>query len=63
MFKKTFIYIKIHNKTGLKYFGKTIKSDIKKYKGSGKYWVRHLKKHKYDCKTFIIRTFENEQVN
>ncbi len=27
------LYIKTHNKTGLKYFGKTIKGDVHKYKG------------------------------
>ena len=40
----TFLYIKQHSVTGLKYFGKTIK-DPYKYKGSGKHWVRHIKKH------------------
>lgn len=33
MFKKTFIYIKTHKKTGLKYVGKTIKKDVHKYQG------------------------------
>lgn len=32
-------------KTGLKYFGKTTSQDIKNYRGSGKYWIRHLNKH------------------
>lgn len=61
MFKKTFIYIKIHNITGLKYFGKTVKKNVYKYKGSGLYWKRHIKTHGYDCKTFIIKIFVNEQ--
>jgi len=61
MFKKTFIYIKIHNYTGLKYFGRTIRKNVYKYKGSGKYWKRHIKIHGYDCKTFVIKIFDNEK--
>lgn len=50
----TTLYIKTHNKTGLKYFGKTIKDDAHKYKGSGLYWLRHIKKHGYDVSTEIL---------
>ena len=38
--KPTYLYVKQHNKTGLKYFGKTTKKDPLKYKGSGLYWKR-----------------------
>ena len=41
----TYLYIKQHSKTGLKYFGKTIKKDPIKYLGSGKRWKRHINKH------------------
>lgn len=41
----TYLYIKQHSITGLKYFGKTIKKDPVKYLGSGKYWKNHIKKH------------------
>lgn len=34
-FVPPWLYIKQHNQTGLKYFGKTIRKDPKKYKGSG----------------------------
>jgi hypothetical protein len=44
-FKPTYLYIKQHSVTGLKYFGKTIKSDPIKYKGSGIRWSKHIKKH------------------
>ena len=44
-FKPTYLYIKQHIITGKLYFGKTIKPDPIKYKGSGKYWLRHLKTH------------------
>jgi hypothetical protein len=40
-----YLYIKRHSVTGLKYFGKTTKSDPYKYMGSGKYWIDHIKKH------------------
>jgi hypothetical protein len=40
----TYLYIKQHSVTGLKYFGKTTKDPLK-YKGSGKHWMRHYRKH------------------
>lgn len=49
-----YLYIKTHRITGMRYFGKT-KDDPYKYKGSGKYWKRHISTHGYDCETEIIR--------
>ena len=40
----TVLYIKQHSVTGLKYFGKTTQDPLK-YKGSGKHWKLHIKKH------------------
>ena len=37
-FVPTWLYIKQHNITKLKYFGKTVRKDPIKYKGSGTYW-------------------------
>lgn len=54
----TTLYVKTHNKTGLKYFGKTTRNP-EKYKGSGKYWVRHIKKHGYDVTTTIIGQYSD----
>lgn len=54
------LYIKTHNITGLKYFGKTIKNPLK-YKGSGKYWKRHLAIHGNDVTTEVVATFDNEE--
>lgn len=57
-FKPTYLYIKQHKKTGLKYFGKTTK-DPKKYNGSGTYWVRHLREHGNNIETIWFRRFDN----
>ena len=43
--KPTYLYIKQHTITGLKYFGKTTKENPFSYNGSGKYWLKHIKKH------------------
>ena len=56
----TWLYIKQHNQTGLKYFGKTM-NDPYLYKGSGKYWLRHLKKHGNDVSTTWAVPFEDKQ--
>ena len=49
-----YLYKKTHNKTGLQYLGKTIQDPFT-YKGSGDYWVPHIKKHGYDVTTEIIK--------
>lgn len=53
-----YLYIKTHNETGLKYFGKTIQDPFK-YKGSGKYWMRHLKVYGNNATTEIVGCFED----
>lgn len=56
----TILYIKTHNVTGLKYFGKSMRSDesFDTYRGSGKYWLNHIKKHGYDVTTTIFAKFD-----
>jgi len=49
-----YLYIKTHNKTGLKYLGKTEKKNPDSYKGSGVLWKKHIKKHGNDVSTEII---------
>ena len=49
-----YLYVKTHNKTGLKYLGKTSKQDPHKYTGSGTRWLNHLRKHGYDYNTEIL---------
>jgi hypothetical protein len=48
-----YLYLKTHNKTGLKYLGKTIR-DPNIYHGSGLYWKRHLKEHGLNINTQIL---------
>lgn len=56
-----YLYVKTHNKTGLKYLGKTVKKDPHSYPGSGKLWRRHLDKHGYDYSTEIL--LETDDIN
>ncbi len=48
-----YLYLKTHNKTGLKYLGKT-ERDPYTYQGSGKLWKKHINKHGYDVTTEIL---------
>lgn len=48
-----YLYLKTHNKTGLKYLGKTT-LDPFVYKGSGVRWKHHIAKHGYDVTTEIL---------
>lgn len=59
--KPIYLYIKTHNKTGLKYFGKTTRKNPHKYLGSGKYWLAHLKKHGADYTTEIYGHYTDKQ--
>ena len=54
-----YLYVKKHNKTGLKYFGKTTKNDPYRYNGSGTYWKRHLNVHGKDISTLEVWKFDN----
>jgi hypothetical protein len=56
-----YLYVKTHNKTGLKYLGKTSSLDPYSYSGSGTRWLNHLKKHGYDFQTEIIRECQTEE--
>ncbi len=52
--KNIYLYLKIHNETGLKYLGKTNSKNPYKYKGSGLYWKNHIQKHGYNVTTIIL---------
>lgn len=56
-----YLYLK-ESPLGLKYLGMTTRNPYK-YKGSGKYWVRHLKSHNFsliDIKTLILFESNNK---
>ncbi len=60
---KHYLMIKTHNQTGLKYLCKTTTDNPKhpfSYKGSGKYWKRHLEAHGRDITTEIIGEYEDK---
>jgi hypothetical protein len=54
------LYVKQNNTTNLKYLGQT-QRDPYKYKGSGKYWVQHLKKHGNEVTTYIIGMYDTKE--
>ena len=56
-----YLYVKTHNKTGVKYLGKTTKQDTHRYPGSGTDWKTHLKEHGADYTTEIIRECQTNQ--
>ena len=50
-----YLYVKTHNKTGLKYLGKTTNKDPHKYSGSGGVWKSHLKEYGIDYITEVLQ--------
>ena len=54
-----YLYVKQHDKTGLRYFGKTIQKDPFRYYGSGKYWKNHIKEHGRQVSTIDVWGFDN----
>lgn len=55
-----YLYLKIHNKTGLKYLGKTYKNPFK-YRGSGIRWTNHLRVHGNDVTTEILKECNSKE--
>jgi hypothetical protein len=55
-----YLYIKTHNKTGLKYLGKTTKNPYT-YLGSGVDWKIHLKEHGEEHSTLVIQECQTNQ--
>ena len=56
-----YLYVKTHQKTGLKYLGQTSAKDPHKYIGSGVYWIAHLKVHGFDYTTEILHECKNKK--
>ena len=50
-----YLYVKTHNKTGLKYLGKTKSKNPHRYPGSGTYWRQHLEENGYTYSTTILK--------
>lgn len=59
MTKPVYLYIKIHNNTGLMYFGRTVNPNPEKYSGSGVYWRNHLKKYGKNISTILFEKFDS----
>jgi hypothetical protein len=62
------LYIATHNKTGLKYFGKTKKylteEELQlKYHGSGSMWKKHLKEFGDDVTMKVVGTYDLEEAS
>lgn len=58
-----YLYLKTHNVTGLKYLGKTERSDFHKYPGSGIRWKYHLNKHGHDYTTqCLLKTDSHDEL-
>lgn len=55
-----YLYVKTHNKTGLRYLGYTSADDPHKYTGSGIRWKAHLNKHGYDYTTEILHECQDK---
>eukprot|EP01083_Nonionella_stella_P012785 36150_1 len=61
-FRKTKVYVKTHNITGLKYMGKSILptyAQVHKYYGSGPVWLDECRQHGFDYSTEIIGEFND----
>ena len=60
MFAPTALLVMTHNKTGLKYFCKTVRVDrVHHYKGSGRVWQEHLKQHGTDVQAGVLGFYTN----
>ena len=59
-FKPTWLMIKQHRITGLKYFCKTATKNPESYKGSGVRWTNHLNVHGRDVDTVWYQLFEDK---
>lgn len=56
-----YLYVKTHNKTGLKYLGQTTSKTPHNYPGSGVYWKLHLKKHGTEHSTEILKECQTKE--
>lgn len=59
MEKPVHLYVKTHNETGLKYFGRTTE-DPGTYAGSGTFWRNHVAEYGENVTTEIVGTYTDE---
>ena len=59
--KKTYLCVKQHKKTGLKYFCKTTQSNPIKYPGSGVSWRKHLHEYGWEFDTIECWEFDDQE--
>ena len=57
--RPTYLYVKTHNVTKMRYFGKTV-NDPYVYRGSGLAWLQHLTEHGNHVSTEILGEFIDE---
>jgi len=62
IYTPTWLCIKQHNQTGLKYLCKTTRKNPIKYAGSGRYWKRHLQKHGNDITTLWCHLYLEKEI-
>jgi hypothetical protein len=63
IYHPTYLYVKRHKITGLKYFGKTTKNNVVKYKGSGKKWLNHLNFYGNEVETvWVSESFQSKEL-
>lgn len=61
-FAPTALLVMAHNVTGLKYFCKTTRlNKLCSYKGSGKYWKRHISKHGANIEVCVLGVYYDKQ--
>lgn len=58
--KPVHLYVKTHNLTGLRYFGRTTDNPYD-YRGSGAYWTRHLEMYGNNVSTKVIGTYTDSR--
>lgn len=56
------LYVKQHNETGLKYFGRTYQNPFK-YRGSGYRWREHLRRHGNNITTLSVWSYHDADID
>ena len=57
------LYLKTHNKTGMKYLGITTGDPINSYKGSGAEWKKHILSQKNQLRYRYRKKHDNKKIS